>query len=275
MNRIALHSSSFVGQRCGYHPPHTWMECVKALSGYYRPLETFPERFEALLLQVKALGFDAMDVWQPAILNWQWATDEHIQAARSLLERHQIAVTSLAGEFGKTPDEFRASCRLAKGIAAPILSGLTELLFSQRTAVISILKEYDLKLALENHPETSAQQMLDEIGDGAQGRIGTAVDTGWYATRGYDVVKAIHELGDRILHIHLKDVLPGDEHINCGYGQGIVPLEACVQALKQSGYAGDYSVEEHALDHDPSAEVKEAGRLVKKWLNMRHATSQI
>ena len=266
MNRIALHSSSFVGQRCGYNPPHTWAQCVRALSRYYRPLETFPERFEALLLEVKALGYNSMDIWQPAILNWQWVKASHIEAARDLLERHEMAVTSLAGEFGKTRVEFHASCLLAANLGAPILSGMTDLLYSERAFIAATLKDFDLKLALENHPETSAQQMLDQIGDGADGRIGTAVDTGWYATRGYDVVKAIRELKGRILHVHLKDVLPGDKHVNCGYGKGIVPLEQCVQALVESGYSGDYSVENHALDHDPREELRASRQLVEQWL---------
>jgi sugar phosphate isomerase/epimerase len=240
---------------------------VQALSDYYRPIATFPKRFEELILHVQALGFDALDVWQPGVLNWQWAASEHIASARTLLERHHMAVTSLAGEFGQTRDEFLSACQLAKGIQAPILSGLTDLLATDRDFMVDTLKEFDLKLALENHPEATAQEMLDEIGDGGGGRIGTAVDTGWYATRGYDVVQAIRELNTSILHIHLKDVLPGDEHINCGYGRGCVPLEACVQTLKEMGYTGDYSVENHTLDHDPDAELKEGGELVRRWLS--------
>jgi sugar phosphate isomerase/epimerase len=267
MNRVALHTSSFVGKQCGYQLPHSWEDCVQALSDYYRPIATFPERFEELILHVQALGFDVLDVWQPGVLNWEWAASEHIASAQTLLEHHHMAVTSLAGEFGQTRDEFLSACQLAKGIQAPILSGLTDLLSTDRDFVVGTLKEFDLKLALENHPETTAQEMLDEIGDGGGGRIGTAVDTGWYATRGYDVVRAIRELNTSILHIHLKDVLPGGEHINCGYGRGCVPLEACVQALKELGYTGDYSIENHTLDHDPDAELKEGGELVRRWLS--------
>ncbi len=266
MNTIAFHCSSFVAQQCGYHPHNQWADCVRASSEYYRPLETFAARFELLILTVRALDYDALDVWQAGQLDWRWATPDHIDLARDLLTKHNLTLTSYAGEFGVTRQEFLDACAVARGIRAAILSGTTRLLFNERAFVIETLHTFDLKLAIENHPETSAQEMLDQIGDGGAGRIGTAVDTGWYATRGYAVPRAIHELGAHILHVHLKDVLAGAEHINCGYGKGIVPLEASVRALRAIGYQGVISVEEHTLDHDPTSELQAALPLVRAWL---------
>jgi L-ribulose-5-phosphate 3-epimerase len=266
MNQIALHCSSFVGKQAGYLTPHAWGEAVQAAADYYRPPETFAGRFESLILHVKSLGFAAMDVWQPAQLNWQWATGEQIRTAGDLLARHGMTVTSYAGEFGETQAEFRSACRTAVGIHAPLLSGLTALWFSDPDFVVRALKEFDLKLALENHPETTAQEMLDEIGAGGDGRVGTAIDTGWYATRGFDVIRAVRELDRHILHVHLKDVLPGEEHVNCGIGKGIVPLRECVQTLKELGFGGVYSIENHNLDHDPDEELRAGRNLVQEWL---------
>ncbi len=266
MNQIALHCSSFVGQQAGYQPPSDWGRAVRALADYYRPPETFASRFERLILRVRALGYAAMDVWQAGQLDWQWATGGQIRAAAELLARHGMAATSLAGEFGSTREEFQAACRAAVGIGAPLLSGLTGLWFSDPAFVLRTLKENNLKLALENHPETTAQEMLAEIGGRGEGLVGTALDTGWYATRGFDVVRAVRELGERILHVHLKDVLPGGGHVNCGYGRGIVPLREVVGALKEQGYPGVYSVEEHTLDHDPDEELRADRILVQGWL---------
>lgn len=266
MDIIALHCSSFVAKQYGYHPDNEWGACVQAGADYYRPIQTFAGRFERLVLHVKDLGFDAMDVWQPGQLNWQWATPQHIAEARNALAKHHMTATSLAGEFGETRDEFVTACRVAKGIGATILSGMCDLLAAERGFVLATLKEYGLKLALENHPETNARQMLDQLGPVKNDCLGTAVDTGWYATRGYDVVRAIQELEGRIFHIHLKNVLPGEEHINCGYTKGIVPLEACGRILKKTGFQGVYSVENHVLDHDPDDELREGGLLVRQWL---------
>ncbi|MBI3243150.1 MAG: sugar phosphate isomerase/epimerase [Chloroflexi bacterium] len=267
MNKISLNCSSFVAKQNGYPRPHdSWETCVRAVNEFYRPLETFAKRFEQLILDVKALGFDALDVWTPGQLSWRWASEEHIVIARRLLEQHYMAATSIGGEFGATREDFVAACKLASGVKTQLLSGTTTLLFSERAFVIATLKEYDLRLAFENHPEKTPQEMLDKIGGGGEGRIGTAVDTGWYATQGYDAVKAIEALSNHIFHVHLKDVQAPGEHINCGYCQGCAPLEASVQALKKIGYSGDYSVENHAFDHDPTEELRTALPMLRRWL---------
>lgn len=267
MIHISLHASSFVGSQCGYQPPHAWDECVQALSDYFRPPETFPARFDALVSRVKSLGFECMDVWQPAELNWAWATAAHTSGAVQALRRHGVGVSSLAGEFGETREEFLSACALAQAIGAPILSGTTALYHTDRPFVIEQLHHFDLRLAIENEVEHTATEMLEEIGDGAGGRVGTALDTGWYASHGYDVVRAVEELRGHILHVHLKDVYPGEEHVNCGYGQGCVPLREVVTALQRTGFSGVISVENHNLDHNPDDELVEGRALLERWLS--------
>jgi len=266
MIEVALHGSSFVASRCGYSPDNRWEACVAALEGYFAPLETFRLRFAALVEEVKRLGFQRMDVWQPAELNWTWAAPEHITAAREVLRQHAVRPTSLAGEFGETREQFLAACRVAGGIGAPLLSGTTALLALDRAFVMATLEQFDLRLAIENEVEQTPAEILAQIGDGAGGRIGAAVDTGWWASHGYDPAQAIRELRGHILHVHLKDVYPGEEHINCGYGRGCVPLRECVRALRAGGYGGPISVENHALDHDPRAELAQARQMLEDWL---------
>lgn len=272
MNRISVNGSSFVGKPSGYHPDNRWEACVRAVNDWYRPPETFAVRFEQMLRDVRTMGFDALDIWTAGQLNWRWATQQQIALARDLLTKHRITVTSLGDNFGKTRDEFMAACKMAAGVNTRLLSGTCPVLRTERAFVVDKLDEYDLYLGLENHPEKSAQEMFDQIGDGAHGRIGTTVDTGWYASQAHEVVGMIEQLGKHILNIHLKDVIPTagqdgqTEDRNVGYGQGIVPLKECVRALKRIGYAGDYSVEIHSVDHDPTIELVEGLRLVRKWI---------
>jgi len=266
MIKISLLGSCFVGNQCGYDPPKSWEECVRALSDYFFPIETFQQRFEELICHVEKLGFERMDVWQPAELNWQWAIQKHIEIARSVINKHGMEISSLAGEFGETRAEFLSACHLAKGIGAPILSGTTALYLTDRSFVVNSLEQYGLKLAIENEVEFTASEMLEKIGDGGNGRIGTAIDTGWYATHGYNVLSAIDELKNHIFHVHLKDVYPGEVQINCGYGKGCVPIKESVFALKRIGYSGVISVENHNLDHDPDQEIIEGRELVKEWI---------
>jgi L-ribulose-5-phosphate 3-epimerase len=266
VNRVSFNCSNLVGQQAGYKPQNDWGSCVRAVNEYYSPLETFPARFECLVLAVRGLGFEALDIWTAGQLNWRWTTKEHAAVARELLDRHNMAVGSLGGDFGETPQEFLAACELAAGVGTRLLSGGCPLFNTDRQFVLGVLRDHDLILSIENHPEKNAREMLDKIGEADRDRVGTTVDTGWYATHAMDAVKAIQELEGRILHVHLKDVLPGNEHLNVGYGRGCVPLQECVQALRRIGYEGDFSVEEHAIDHDPLPEIAAARRLLRAWL---------
>ncbi len=263
---ISLNCSSFVAKQHGFHTDNDWGSCVSAVNAYYSPLETFGERFEQLILDVKELGYSAMDVWAPGQLSWRWARGEHLQTAQNLLRKHNIHVTSLGGSFGETRDELITACELAVAINTQLLSGTTRILSSDRDFLIQMLEKYDLRLAIENHPEQSPQEMLDQIGDTANGRIGTAVDTGWYATHGLNAAEAIRALGQHVFHIHLKDILSVGEHVNCGYGKGTVPIEDCITMARSIGYSGDISIENHCFDHDPADELREALSKVQNWL---------
>lgn len=198
MTQISLNSSSFVGRQCGYGPQSSWDACVDAVNAYYQPEDTFSARFEAMLREVKQLGFDALDIWTAGQMNWRWTTQKQMADARALLSKHNLAVTSLGDNFGATREEFAAACKLAVGVNTRLLSGGCPVLKQERAFVIDTLHEYDLYLGLENHPEKSAQETLDQIRDDGGGRLGTTIDTGWYATQAGDVVRAIKELRGHI-----------------------------------------------------------------------------
>ena len=93
MNRISLHCSSYVARESGYNPQMSWDPFVEDINHFYRPLDTYAERFDGLMQQIQSLGYDAVDVWEPGQLNWRWATDEHIRLAREILERRKLTVT--------------------------------------------------------------------------------------------------------------------------------------------------------------------------------------
>jgi sugar phosphate isomerase/epimerase len=267
MPRISFMSANFVARQVGYPMTGGWAQGDQATNDYFKPLETFAQRFEEILRDIRSLGFTALDLWT-AHLHWAWASPEHLVLARHLLDRYQLPVASLAGGFGATREEFEAACRLAVALKTPILGGSTPLVFNDRPFVVATLQHYDLKLGLENHPEKTPEEMLSKIGDGDQGRIGTAVDTGWYATQGYDAAQAVEKLGPHIFHVHLKDVLGPGDHVTCRFGQGRVPLEACVQVLEKMGYRGGYSVEHEPETYHPGEDCRASLALLRGWLNL-------
>ena len=65
-----------------------WAEGDRATNEAFAPIETYGERFDALLGRVRALGFGTIDLWG-AHLGPDWATDEHVAIAREALGRHR------------------------------------------------------------------------------------------------------------------------------------------------------------------------------------------
>jgi L-ribulose-5-phosphate 3-epimerase len=272
MNPVSFMSANFVARQVGYQMTEGWMQGDTATNAYFAPLPTYRERFGALLAEVQAMGFAQIDLWL-AHLHWAWATPDHLAIAKELLAQHGLQVASLAGGFGATPAEFAATCRIAQALGTTILGGSTPLLASDRAGLVELLREYGLVLALENHPEKNPAELLAKLGSGDDDLFGVAVDTGWFGTQGYNAAEAIRELGPRVFHVHLKDVRAAGAHQTCRFGQGIVPLHACVQALRAIGYTGSISVEHEPETFDPTEDCVASAALLRIWLNEEGASS--
>jgi L-ribulose-5-phosphate 3-epimerase len=258
---VSFMSANFVARQTGFRIAD-WGEGDRAANAFYEPLATFRDRFDELLTTIEGFGVDHLDLWT-SHLNPAWAIDEHVAIAVSLLAAHRLRVVSLAGWYGSTPDEFERTCRIAVALGRPILGGATSAWRTDRAAVLGLLEEHDLRLAFENHPgERTPDDMRRLIGD-APGRIGTTVDTGWWGTQGFDAARAIEELGDLVLHVHLKDVREVGEHRTCRLGDGIVPIERCIRALERIRYEGAVSIEHEPEDRDPSDEIRDSVRIVR------------
>lgn len=263
-NTISFITANFVGREVGYQM-RGWGHGDRAVNDYFQPEESYHDRLAALLDEIVALGFGAVELWQ-AHLNQSWATDGQIATARALLDDYGLQVTGYAGWGGASRPAFERTCQIAAAIGAPLITGSTSLLEDDRAAAVDVLQQFGVKLALENHPEKTPAEMLAKVGDGGDGVIGVCVDTGWWGTQGYDAATALRELRDHLFHVHLKDATAGPEHVTVPYGEGVVPLRACVAALRDIGYTGAISVEHEPEHDDPTEAVGAALRLLQGWM---------
>lgn len=259
MNAITFTTANLVARETGW-AMHGWGHGDRLTNEAFAPLETFGERFDAVLADVRALGFDTIDVWG-AHLSTDWATPEHVALARESLARHGLRVATYAAWVGL--GNIERACELATALGTSTIgAGMS----GDPADLAPVLREHGVTLAIENHPERAPAEVLEKIAAGA-GTMATTVDTGWWATQGYDPVRAIEELGEHVAHVHLKDVLhEGEPHDTCPWGDGIVDVEACVRALVRLGYAGALTVEHEPEDHDPSEETRAMRERLEEWL---------
>jgi L-ribulose-5-phosphate 3-epimerase len=258
-NTIAVTTADYVARETGY-AMHGWGHGDRLTNEAFAPIETYAERFDALLVDIRSLGFTTIDVWG-AHLSPDWATDAHVEAACAALARHGISVSTYAAWIG--PGNVERSCELARALGTSLIgAGFS----GEPEALAPVLERHGVSLAVENHPERSPAEVLAKIERGGP-MFGATVDTGWWGTRGYDAARAIRELGGHVLHVHLKDVLALDEpHETCRWGEGIVPVEACVRALREIDYEGAIAVEHEPETFDPSEDLRAMRVELEAWL---------
>jgi sugar phosphate isomerase/epimerase len=269
MNKISSMIANYPARPLGYKMTEGWEQADKATTEYFRPIGTFGARFDEYLRDVRATGFEAIDMWTGVLGGLDFVTQAHVQTAQELLRKHGLAVYSFGGWLGSTREYFTRVCELAVAFGAPVLGGGTTLLAEDRDFLVDTLKVHGLRLGIENHPHPDPEkpeEILEMIGDGGGGTLGTTVDTGWYGAQGVDAAEAIERLGPYIYLVSLKDVREMGQHDTCRYGEGVVPIERCVRMLKKIGYTGTISVE-HVVGHfDPTEDVVASLRMLKGWI---------
>ena len=269
MNTISFITANFVARELGYSMTEGWMQGDGATQAHFRPIETFEARFGEMLREIKAMGFSALDLWG-AHLHPDWASPAHLETAKRLLDAHGLKVTALAAWCGSL-EQLEGFCRVAVGVGAPVIGGGAPLLKDFRQEAIAVLKRHNVKLALENHPEKTPEEMLAQIGDGGDGFIGTACDTGWWGTQGFDAATAIRALKGHLMAVHLKDVKAAGAHDTCRFGDGVVGIEACVKAVQEIGYTGPLGIEHEPEHHNPTEDVKDSLHMLEGWMKGAHA----
>jgi predicted dehydrogenase/sugar phosphate isomerase/epimerase len=268
-------TANFVARQIGYRMEQGWTQGDDATNAWFSPLATYEERFEEMLLEIKALGFSSIDLWC-AHLHFRWATLQHVEIARNLLGKHGLAVRSYPAWVNGGAAELHAACRICSALDIPLFAGHCEYFAQDRAAAVAILREHGVAYAIENHPEKSAAEIFARLGNGDEDIVGVALDTGWCATRDWDVLTAIKEFGTRIFAVHLKDVKAKRAektglmfvdmgHETCRLGDGIVPVQVVVGLLRERGFRGPIGIEHEPELFDPREEVREGRERVERW----------
>jgi len=114
--------------------------------------------------------------------------------------------------------------------------------------------EYDIRLAVHNHPRSPSSKYWDPdsvlaVCQGRGTRIGACCDTGHWVRSGLDPVQCLKKMEGRILGFHLKDVAEWGkpESRDVPLGEGKANYAAVLQELKRQNYRGVMTIE---YEHD-------------------------
>jgi len=278
MNPISYITANLVARPVGFNMTGGWMQGDDATHDLFRPAERFAARFDEMIGSIRALGYTSVDLWC-AHLHPSWATVRHLEAARSVLDKHGVTVTAYPCHWGSSIEDLRLIARVLEALGTDLISGNHGLLASDRPALVRELRALKLRFAYENHPEKDGTAMLTKIGQGDADVLGLAYDTGWAVTNGFDALAALPTVLPRLFHLHAKDVKPRRAgqptgfalidlgHETCTLGDGVAGIEAVIRQAVAGGFTGPIGIEHEPETHDPADDCRESLVRVKKWLS--------
>ncbi len=215
-----------------------------------------------------------------------------------------------AGVNARAAEEMKQTARAAKNLGVKIVNGFTgssiwhlvysfppnlprqieagyELLAERWNPILDVYKECGVKFALEVHPTeiafdvVSARRALDALGNRPE--FGFNYDPSHLGYQGVDYVQFIYEFGDRIYHVHMKDVYwsPTPKRVGVfgghtdfgnherfwdfrSLGHGSINFEEIIRALNSVGYQGPLSIEWEDSGMDREHGAAEACSFTKK-----------
>lgn len=107
------------------------------------------------------------------------------------------------------------------------------------------LENSPVRLVIETHDSAKDGRTLARLLKDVPSNIGVLLDIIHPWDMGEKIGKTWEMIGERIYHVHIKDISRTLENgrIYCPIGQGILPVESTVRWLEGRGYQGFYSLE--------------------------------
>ncbi len=188
-------------------------------------------------------------------------TDEQIEKVRQRLAAAGMEVVAYGVvDIGRTETEMRKAFEFARKMGIRVIA--TEPQDGDFAGLDKLVKEYDIRIAVHNHPEPSKyarpQTVLEKI-NGLDDRIGACADPGHWMRGGIRPLDALRLLKGRIVDVHLKDRSDfgnAPEVDDVGVGEGKANLRDILAELSLQDYAGsltfEYENEKEVLTPEPA-----------------------
>jgi len=230
------------------------------------------------LLKVKDLGLKYVQAFpgQPLSADMPKAqfnhdmTDEQMAKVKDKLKEAGIAVVAYGVcDIGKTEASMRKVFDFARKM--DIRTIMTEPADDDFTLLEKLVKEYDVQIAIHNHPAPAKYHLPETVYNHVNGkdpRIGSCADNGHWMRGLNDPREAFKLLEGRILDVHLKDRSgygPPPAEDDVPWGQGKANIRDLLAELTLQDYGGFLTIEyENEKEvNDPIPAIKKSIEYVK------------
>lgn len=177
-------------------------------------------------------------------------SDDLIAELKAKLDKHGVraAAFGVVG-LGKNVENNRRVFEFVKKVGIGTIT--TEPDASAFNVIEPMVKEYDVRVAIHNHPRNNNPnykywdpKYVLSLVDKLDKRIGACADTGHWVRSGIKPVDALKTLRGRVLSSHLKDLNvfePGGK--DSIYGTGVSDIPAILNELRAQKFDGVVSIE--------------------------------
>lgn len=183
---------------------------------------------------------------------------------RRRLSAKDLACAACGGSVGNPaadPDGCEMWFQVTSMLHAPLIAG--DVVSEGLDELARLCARYRVRVAYENHPEKDVAEILERIKGGNEW-VGVTLDTGSLAQHGGDPVLAVRQLGDSLMHVHIRDVPAVGSELSLPIGSGIVDVPGVVRELAKADYEGWVSIEIPLETDDPSAAILDAASLIRR-----------
>lgn len=208
--------------------------------------------FEEGLQKANELGLDYVEAYRAQKLTAENSKQTHfdsdeatLEEMKQLLNKYQIKMINYGVVKGKNQQEWKRIFEFARKMGVETLVAEPEP--SQFDFLEKLCDEYNINIAIHNHPQPSRYWEPDSVlkyVSGRSHRIGACADVGHWVRSGLNPVECLKKLEGRIISIHFKDLNKSsrDAH-DVPWGTGISNVPAMLQELKKQEFKGVFSIE--------------------------------
>ncbi|MFZ1291359.1 MAG: family 16 glycoside hydrolase [Melioribacteraceae bacterium] len=156
--------------------------------------------------------------------------------------------------FENNETDARKTFNFAKEMGIKVI--MLEPSYDDYTIIDKMVKEYNIKVGIHNHPQPSKywnpETVMKNV-EGLDSRIGICGDTGHWLRSGINPLEALRLFKGRIHNIHLKDLDKAGvkEAEDVPFGSGKVNIHDVLAELTLQNYKGTFSIEHEREDEQP------------------------
>jgi sugar phosphate isomerase/epimerase len=220
-----------------------------------------------MITRLVALNVKEIEMSRGEFMLMKPPTDEMCRSARAKLDRAGIRCVSYYTATIKDDKDLDYAVRFGNLLGAHNITG--DATGDMLRKIDERLTREDLTFGIHNHffkGEKFPYESPDDVLRGLAGRsktMGATLDTGQFASCGFDPAEAVRKLAPYLKMVHLKDIKAGGDEVNVLLGDGVARIPAVMDELHKVQYRGLVAIE-YEKDGDVDADIQREVEYARK-----------